>query len=82
MNDNYFSSAGQFERQQQQRRQRMTQTFFDKQTKTIRQLLFDACRQELIELGIHIQCEQSVEAQVETDRLLALQMQNEDDPAI
>ena len=78
MTNNYFSSAGQFERQQQQRRQRMAQAFFDKQTKAIQQLLLETCRQELIDLNIHIQCEQSVDDQVEADRLLMMQMSYED----
>ena len=79
MADNYFSSAGEFERQQQKRRQRMTQTFFDKQTKEIRKLLLDSCRQELIDLNIHIHCEQNVQDQVENDRLLALQISQDDE---
>ena len=77
MASNYFSSRGQFEQQQRQRRQRMTQNFFDEHPRPIRQLLLDACRQELSDLGIHIQCEQSVEDQVEADHLLALQLQHE-----
>ena len=80
MTDSYFGSIGQFEQQQRQRRQRMAQIFFDQHPKPIRQLLLDTCRQDLIDLGIHIQCEQSVEDQVEIDRLLALQLQHEEDP--
>ena len=80
MADDYFSSIGQFEHEQRQRRKRMAQHFVDQQPIPIRQLLLDACRQEFLDLGIHIECHEDAKNQVKADHLLALQLQQEDQP--